>query len=64
MSAYNKVKLAEAIKYLRGRRKYIVDKDCGFKPVSAAATDVAETFEAYRKEVLAQETTNNIRKFR
>jgi len=63
MSAYNKMQLVEAIKYLRGRRKYIVDKDCGFKPVSAAATDVVETFEAYRKDVLARESSN-IRKFK
>jgi len=64
MSTYNKMQLAKALQYLRSRHKYIGDEGCKFKPTSAAATDIAKTFEAYRKEVLAQETTNNIRKFR
>lgn len=64
MSTHNKMQLAKAIQYLRSRYKYIGDEGCKFKPTSAVATDVVETFEAYRKEVLAQETTNNIRKFK
>lgn len=63
MNAYNKMQLAKAIQYLRSRGKYILDEDCGFKPSGAAATDVAKTFEAFRKGAMAQEPIN-IRKLK
>ena len=44
-------KLDEAIAYLRGRKKYSVDRGCKFIPTSAAHTDVAETIRKYRMEV-------------
>lgn len=44
-------KLNEAVAYLRGRKKYIVDPGCKFVPTNAAHTDVAETVRLYRMEV-------------
>jgi len=43
-----KEKLAEAIAYLRRRRKYVVENN--FMPTSAVRTDIRLTFENYRKE--------------
>jgi len=63
MNAYNKMQLVKAIQYLRSRGKYILDEDCVFKPSCAAATDVAKTFEMFRKAVMAQEPIN-IRKLK
>lgn len=44
-------KLTEAIAYLRGRKKYIVDPGCKFVPTNAAHTDITETIRKYRMEV-------------
>jgi len=44
-------KLDEAVTYLRGRNKYILDPGCKFIPTNAAQTDVAETIRKYRQEV-------------
>lgn len=43
-----------AVKYLRGRGKYIVDSNCKFKPTNASQTDIANTIEQYRKDVLEE----------
>lgn len=48
-------KLQEAKAYLRSRGKYIVDKDCKFKPTPHAATDVAKTIAAYKKDMVKLE---------
>lgn len=44
-------KLDEAIAYLRGRKKYTVDRGCKFVPTKAVQTDVAETIRQYRISV-------------
>ena len=44
-------KLDEAIAYLRGRNKYIIDVGCNFVPTKPVLTDVAETIRKYRREV-------------
>jgi len=44
-------KLEEAIAYLRGRGKYVLDAGCKFVPTKAVQTDVRETVRAYRLEV-------------
>jgi hypothetical protein len=36
-------KRTAAIAYLRGRRKYILDRDCKFKPTGKFGTDVRRT---------------------
>lgn len=56
-SKYNKTQRTKAIQYLRSRGKYLADHGCTFKPTSAAATDVAETWQIFR---LAQEKINNL----
>jgi hypothetical protein len=44
-------RLNDAVAYLRGRNKYILDPGCKFIPTNAAHTDVAETVRKYRQEV-------------
>lgn len=51
VNTYNKTAMQKAIQYLRSRGKYIMDKECKFKPTSSAATDVAQTWANYRREV-------------
>jgi hypothetical protein len=55
-------KRAASIATLRSRGKYIADIGCTFVPRSAAQTDVALTFEEYRREVkaLAQAQTQEV----
>lgn len=50
MSPHNKAAIAKAIQYLRSRGKYIMDKDCKFKPTNSASTDVAQTWADYRRD--------------
>jgi len=50
-----------AIKYLRERKKYIVDPKCKFKPTNASQTDIAKTAEQYRKDVLEEPAVQLIR---
>lgn len=50
-----------AIKYLRERKKYIVDPKCKFKPTNASQTDIAKTVEQYRKDVLEEPAVQLIR---
>ena len=47
-SLTNKAKRAKAIEYLRSRGRYLGDKECKWRPRSAAATDVRLTWEEYK----------------
>lgn len=40
----------KAINYLRSRNKWLADKNCTFKPTSAAATDVKKTWATLNKK--------------
>jgi hypothetical protein len=48
-SEYNKRKRNEAIEYLKSRGKHLLSTT--FTPTNAANTNVAKTFEEYKKEV-------------
>lgn len=54
-------KLAEAIAYLNSRGKYVVDGSKRFRPTSAVDTDVAETMDDYRREVMHQARVREVR---
>jgi hypothetical protein len=43
-------KRANAVAYLRYRRKYIADEGCKWRPTPARATDIERTFASYRAE--------------
>ena len=48
-------KRAAAIAYLRSRGKYILDKDCNFRPTRSTHTDVRRTMDNAKSESIAQE---------
>ena len=48
-------KRAQAIAYLRSRRKYILDRDTEWRPTRSTHTDVRRTIVQARVEIIAAE---------